>query len=142
MKGEFAATGSASAAIAGATNGRKSHKKVRGARHASKMIAANVTYDELTVIQGHAKRGGYESIAEYIRAVATTPQAVYDTDYARIAKPLADISYRLARALDALDGGDTEKVRTCIKEASVAAASALAPLARSHDRVVHAKDSA
>ena len=115
-------------------------RKVRGSRRAGNAISARVTDDELGVIAEHAKRGGYESIAEYVRAVAISPRAEYDTHMARMAKPLADVAYRIARTLDVLDRSETDAVRGYLMEMQSTIAAALRRLSRDHNREVRLRE--
>lgn len=131
--GEEITTKSAAAAVDDALRGRK---RVRGSRHAERMIAANVTVEELAVISAHAKRAGYATLAEYVRAVALSPRPVYDTDAARVAQPLAAISVRLARCLDVLDRNETDALRGYLEEMQRIVADALQSLRREHDAEV------
>lgn len=128
-----------STAIADSLEGT-SRMRVRGARRAANAISARVTDEELAVIAEHARRGGYASVAEYVRAVCVAPCAVYDTDAARIAKPLSDISYRIARVLDALNRSETDAVRGYLTEMKAIVHAALVPIARSHDREVRSRE--
>lgn len=102
--------------------GRGKQRPDRGAWRAVEMVAANVTADEHATIQMNAKCGGYESIAAYLRAVALSPFPEYDTDAGRIARPLAEASYHLARS-------DVQKAQQVIADALVA-------LRRQHDAEV------
>lgn len=126
---------SAETVLRDAIEGRKSRKS-RGSRRAAHVIAADVIADEYAAIVEHARVGGYESLAEYARAVCLAPKAIYDTDQARIAKPLADVSYRVARARDALQRGDLTAVAAHIEEIRVTVSEALRPLSRTHERTV------
>ncbi len=139
MNGQAGNTNTATEAIHNATLGEKPERKMRGARRASKLIATNVTDEKFAIIAGHAKRAGYESLAEYVRAVTLTPKAVYDTDQARIAKPLADVSYRIARALDVLDRKRLDAVHGYLIDMQTLVADALRGLARDHDSEVRSR---
>lgn len=128
MKGEMSAKQSDDA-VADALRGRT----VRGARRAERMIAANVTDDELAVITAHAKRGGYNTLAEYVRAVCISPMPKYDTDAARISRPLVQIGDRIRRVLDVLDRNETDAVRGYLDEMRGIIHAALTPFRREHD---------
>jgi len=128
MKGKFDAKQSVEA-VTDAVRGRT----VRGSRRAERMIAANVTAEELSEIRAHAKRGGYQTIAEYLRTIALTPIPKYDTDAARIARPLVQISDRIRRTLDVLDRNETDAVHGYLSEMQAIVHAALSPLRREHD---------
>lgn len=113
--------------------------KPRSRARQPRLLAANVTDEEYAQISAHARFAGV-SIAEYLRRVAVSPLADYDTDYACIAKPLSDISYRLVRALDALERGQTDAVRGFIDEARGIATATLLPLSREHQRELREND--
>ena len=111
---------------------------VRGARRATRMVAANVTAEELAEIQAHAKRGGYRTIAEYLRTIALTPVPKYDTDAARVARPLVQLSDKIRHALDVLDRNEADAVRGYLLEMKAIIHGALSPLRREHDAEVRA----
>jgi len=150
MKGEMSAKQSDDA-VADALRGRT----VRGARRAERMIAANVTDEEYEIIQAHAKRGGYVTekrqadgavirgvpvIADYIRAVAVSPMPKYDTDAARISRPLIQIADKIRRVLDVLDRNETDAVRGYLAEMQNIIHSALTPLRSEHDTEVRSAE--
>lgn len=139
MKGSHTDASDANTALRGALDGAKPKRTMRGARRASAMIAANVREDEYAAIVEHARRGGYESLAEYVRAVCIARKAIYDTDQARLAKPLADIAYRVVRGMDALDRGEMDVLRGYLLEIRAVVADALRPLSRHHDREVRSR---
>lgn len=70
---------------------------------------------------------------EYLANALAHPERTYHTDAVLIAKPLADISYRLARALDALRKGDLEVGVRFVVESQRAVADSLSTLRRAHD---------
>ena len=73
---------------------------------------------------------------EYFAHAIARPERTYHTDAVLIAKPLADISYRLSRAVDALRKGDVPAGIAAVVEAQRVVASALSPLRRAHDESV------
>lgn len=126
---------SAENAITNALEGRKA-RKPRGSFRTDRAIAADVTADEYAAIREHARIGGYDSLAQYVRAVCLAPKAIYDTDQARIAKPLAEVSYLVARAGDALQRHDMAGVADNTERIRVIVSNALRPLSRAHERIV------
>ena len=153
MKGEQGDVVAGYEALRDAVAGEKPARKVRGSRRAARMIAANVTDHELSIIVEHATRGGYlkrkphgedyerePAIAEYVRAVCLSPRAKYDTNFTRIAKPLSEASYRISRALDALRAGDVSAGIAAVVEAQRVIAAAMTPLRRGHDAEVRGRE--
>ncbi len=82
---------------------RDGTKTVRGARHATESIQARVTKEEFAIVERHQKNAGYESLAEYVRAVCVAPKAVVNTSGAADYAPLAPILYLFTRAVNATD---------------------------------------
>ncbi|HET9394204.1 MAG TPA: hypothetical protein VFO29_11880 [Candidatus Rubrimentiphilum sp.] len=85
------------------------------------------------------------SIGDYIAATIaqhgiSEPTRLFDTAALRQAKPLTDLSYRLARLIEALQSSDIGTALQFASEARSIVADALAPLARSHRTEIAQQD--
>jgi len=70
------------------------------------------------------------------------PERVYDTDALRIAKPLADISYRLVRLADVVNRNELDAARWYVDEIRRIVVEAMRPLRSEHDEEVCRKTDA
>jgi hypothetical protein len=84
-------------------------------------------------LRAAARRNGI-TIEEYVTTVFAGRS--FATPAARIAKPLANVNYRLTRITDALMSSDVEVARNETREAQRVVAEHLRPLRREHDRDV------
>jgi hypothetical protein len=80
------------------------------------------------------------SMAEYISNALALPQRSFATAAAEIAQPLTMLSYRIARAREALRTGDATALSRELGDAQRDVAEALRPLARPHAEEVRQHD--
>ncbi len=80
------------------------------------------------------------SMAEYLGNALAQPERPYATAAAEIAQPLAQVSYRVAQAADALKRGDISAAMSELDATRRIVAEALIPLRRRHDEEIRAND--
>ena len=80
------------------------------------------------------------SMAEYVSVALAHPDRVFATASAEIVQPLAEISYRISRALNAASTGDHRNVSTELELARRFVAMAMIPFASPHAEQVRSGD--
>jgi len=80
------------------------------------------------------------SMAEYLGNALAQPERTYATAAVEIAQPLAQVSYRIAQAADALKRVDVSAATSELDAARRIASDALVPLRRQHDEEVRTND--
>ena len=80
------------------------------------------------------------SMAEYISNAVARPARSFATAAAEIVQPLAQVSYCLAQAIEALESGNVASAKDDIAAAKRIAAEAMIPLRRNHADQVRARE--
>jgi len=123
-----------------AGRGRRGQKARVGSRHGGRvMLSITVPPEVRDALRERARRAGV-SIAEYVTNALAEPERSYATGAVAIAKPLSELSYRLAQAAQALERGDSDAARADLDAAKRIVAAALLPLRRQHAQEVRVKD--
>jgi hypothetical protein len=79
-------------------------------------------------------------MAEFLSNALAEPQRSYVTDAVEIAQPLAQVSYRLAQVIQALERGDLALAKGEVEAARRIVAEAMIPLRRKHAEEVRANE--
>ena len=80
------------------------------------------------------------SMAEYLSNALAEPERSYATTAVEIVQPLAQVSYRLAQAIEALASGNVASATDDIETAKRIVAEAMIPLRRKHSEEVRANE--
>jgi hypothetical protein len=80
------------------------------------------------------------SMAEYLSNALAEPERSYATTAVEIVQPLAQVSYRLAQAIEALESGNVASARDDIFAAKRIVAEAMVPLRRKHAEEVRTNE--
>ena len=80
------------------------------------------------------------SMAEYLSNALAEPERSYATTAVEIVQPLAQVSYRLAQAIEALESGNVAAAKHDIETAKRIVAEAMIPLRRKHAEEVRANE--
>lgn len=80
------------------------------------------------------------SMAEFLSNALAEPERSYVTDAVEIARPLAQVSYRLAQVIQALERGDLALAKGDVEAARRIVAEAMIPLRRKHAEEVRANE--
>ena len=111
-----------------------------GTRHGGRVVLSlDVEARVRDALRERAALAGV-SMAEYIGNAVAQPERSYATAAAEIAQPLAQVSYRIAQATDALTRGDVGVATSELDAARRLASDALIPLRRQHDEEVRTND--
>jgi len=80
------------------------------------------------------------SMAEYLSNALAEPERSYATTAVEIVQPLAQVSYRLAQAIEALESGNVASATDDIETAKRIVAEAMIPPRRKHAEEVRANE--
>jgi len=115
-------------------------KHVNSKRHGGRVVLSlDVEPRVRDAIRERAALAGV-SMAEYINNAVARPARSFATAAAEIAAPLTMLSYRIARAREALRTGDAAALSRELDDAQRDVAEALRPLARPHAEEVRQHD--
>jgi hypothetical protein len=115
-------------------------KHVNTKRHGGRVVLSlDVEPRVRDAIRERAALAGV-SMAEYISNAVARPARSFATAAAEIAAPLTMLSYRIARAREALRTGDAAALSRELDDARRDVAEALRPLARHHAEEVRQRD--
>jgi hypothetical protein len=113
----------------------------RSARHGGRVVLSlDVEAHVRDALRDRAATAGV-SMAEYLGNAFAEPERAYNTTAVEIAQPLAQMSYLLAQAGQALERGDVGSAKNDIAAAKCIVAEAMIPLQRRHSADVRAADS-
>ena len=115
-------------------------KHVNTKRHGGRVVLSlDVEPRVRDAIRERAALAGV-SMAEYISNAVARPARSFATAAAEIAAPLTMLSYRIARAREALRTGDAATLSRELDDARRDVAEALRPLARPHAEEIRQRD--
>ena len=115
-------------------------KRVRSKRHGSRVVLSlDVEPRVRDAIRERAALAGV-SMAEYVSNAIARPARSFATAAAEIAVPLTMLSYRIARAQEALRTGNAGALSSELDDAQRDVVKALLPLARPHAEEVRQRD--
>ena len=115
-------------------------KRVNTKRHGGRVVLSlDVEPRVRDAIRERAALAGV-SMAEYISNAVAWPARSFATAAAEIAVPLTMLSYRIARAREALRTGDAAALSRELDDARRDVAEALRPLARPHAEEIRQRD--
>ena len=110
------------------------------ARHGGRVVLSlDVDPSVRDALRDRAAAAGV-SMAEYLANALAQPERSYDTAAANTAQPLAQVSYRLAQATQALDRADADAASEEIAAARRIVAESLVALRRRHAEEVRDAD--
>jgi hypothetical protein len=115
-------------------------KRVNTKRHGGRVVLSlDVEPRVRDAIRERAALAGV-SMAEYISNAVARPARSFATAAAEMAVPLTMLSYRIARAREALRTGDAAALNRELDDALRDVAEALRPLARPHAEEIRQRD--
>jgi len=115
-------------------------KRVNTKRHGGRVVLSlDVEPRVRDAIRERAALAGV-SMAEYISNAVARPARSFATAAAEISVPLTMLSYRIARAREALRTGDAAALSRELDDARRDVAEALRPLARPHAEEIRQRD--
>lgn len=110
----------------------KGKRESKKQRHGGRVVLSlDVEHRVREALRERAASAGV-SMAEYVSVALTQPNRAFATASAEMAQPLAQLSHRISRALQAAATGDRSSVAVELELARRIAAEAMRPLAAPH----------